>query len=987
VDDIILGCSVQTFFNRCSGYGRHLFPIAVCIALQIAAGRAAIDKMVQPVGLVTDATDSTIRRAGDRSELTVNRGEMVAPGDKIATGSKGGVTVVFCPTKTSLRIEKDSSVTFSLSHYTATGQAREQGAVTICSLPQLFVNNENGDDDGTSQRETLYGILPTTADLSRRLQEIPDQLRAGVMAATGPLNQALAQNQLDVLALLARAVVYESAGLYYDAGRDFVRAGQLLDNPAWIVPLENNSTARSVFPRLIRADSLGGGGKTYALVVGVSKFATVRPELDWAAQDAVSFRDYLRLPRGGGLQDDVQLRTLTDNTATAPAVRNALVDFLIANARPNDTVILFIATHGVIEGKTNSAYLLTTESDLEKLSSTALPMTTLLDLLDSERCHAGRVLVFVDVCHADRVGSFRSRNGPQIERLLRSGDNNGLFALTASGPTELSEEGAQYGGGHGAFSYFVLRGLNSNDAIVDAKPNPPVITLDSLFEYVHDKVRAATKGTQNPREMGNLNPRLAIVTDLHATPLPLLDYPTRGVIAANLSRGVNTPPDIPPLVQRFREAISQGQILPGDQGSAFDDLPELRRYFGDDHAAYLAEENRLRVALESAGEQVLLQYLKGDEIAQSAIDFEKGAKLFQAAFQLTPEKFSLQSDSLFCQGRALIGLHRYDEAIPLLEKAAKLTPAEAYVWNALGIGYLQKPDYDRAMAAFRDAIQRAPHWVYPRHNLALALRERGNIRAAIEQYLAAIQMAPNYSYLRYNVGLLYQQINDRSNAAMSYQEALDRAPTDQARARVLIARATLEADNGHSDIALRTLDEAARYVLQPEDLLTLRHDKALLLARDDAGHAEAESLWTANLRDDPGYLPSMLALAEALEQWQAPAKAAFWYQQVVSLRPDYVAARIHLARLLALSDPKAAVQAVQQGLARDPKQSLLYEELGQIRVQMGATKSAVDAFCGALEYSTSQTFRAEVSRNMKRVHSRPSDCPRGMFAPGDSPRQ
>ena len=65
------------------------------------------------------------------------------------------------------------------------------------------------------------------------------------------------------------------------------------------------------------------------------------------------------------------------------------------------------------------------------------------------------------------------------------GDAEGdLFGLLASRPTELSSEGPQFGGGHGAFSYFVIKGLDgaaddNKDGVVDA---------NELIQYVTAEV-------------------------------------------------------------------------------------------------------------------------------------------------------------------------------------------------------------------------------------------------------------------------------------------------------------------------------------------------------------------------------------------------------------------------------------------------------------------------------------------------------------------
>ena len=953
----------------------HSFSLSILASAVLCAPPVAwaADKMNQPVGLAVEISDAQILRNGDKLPLPLHRGEVVLPGDRIETGPAGAATIAFCPTKSALRLEKGSSVTFFINKYSVKGRGGTQGTLPVCVLPKIFANNQSGDNDGESQRETLQGAALAPTELAARLGLLSAEVRAQVTAETAPFNEALGRNPLDFLALLARGTAYQRAGLDFDAGDDFQKAGQLLENPAWIAPLKNSSSARSPRPRPSTQGVLRG--KTFALVVGISHFSNLHQDLMYADQDAISFRDYLRLPRGGGLQDDVQLKMITNEAATTPAIKNGLVDFLIANATPEDTVILFIATHGVIENKTDDAYLLTAESDLEKLSSTAIPMSMLLELLDSKRCHAGRVLIFVDVCHAERVGNFRSRAG-SIEKVLRSG-NSEVFAFAASRASELSKEGAEYGGGHGAFSYFLLKGLNSTEPNAGANPDLTTITLDRLIEYVHERVRAATEMKQNPQEMGDLDRNLAIVTDVRLTPLPLADWPTRGFLNVAATRGVDSLQQPAPEVQRFRLAISEGRILPGEPSSAFDQLANLRSFFGENRPGYLAEENRIRVALENAGEQVLLEYLKGDEIAQSAVDFDRCAAAFAAAFRLTAEAFSLQSNSFFCQGRALVGRRDFGAAMPLLERAAKMTPAEAYVWNALGIGYLQMPDYDRAVSAFQDAIRRAPFWAYPRHNLAVALRERGNLQGAIDQYLAAIQIAPQYFYLRYNLGLLYQQINDRQNAELRYKEAFDKAPGEPARARVLIAQAMLEDERGRPDAALRLLQNAEQHHPEREDFFTLRHDKALILARDDGHRAEAESLWGDNLRDDPDYIPSIVALAEALEKWGEPDQAAGWYREILARRENYVGARLRLATLLTNTGHAPDAQRIlEEGIAKDPHQPLLLEALGDIDVQIGTNAAATDAFCKALAFSAAPAVAAEINRKMKRIHSQASNCPR-----------
>src|SRR5262249_32827719 len=95
------------------------------------------------------------------------------------------------------------------------------------------------------------------------------------------------------------------------------------------------------------------------------------------------------------------------------------------------------------------------------------------------------------------IGSIQSTSvNADVQHL---GDIEGdLFGLLASRPKELSMEGPQFGGGHGSFSYFVMKGMegaadSNRDGTVDA---------DELIRYVTTQVPAATGNKQHPREFG-----------------------------------------------------------------------------------------------------------------------------------------------------------------------------------------------------------------------------------------------------------------------------------------------------------------------------------------------------------------------------------------------------------------------------------------------------------------------------------------------------
>ena len=77
--------------------------------------------------------------------------------------------------------------------------------------------------------------------------------------------------------------------------------------------------------------------------------------------------------------------------------------------------------------------------------------------IDNELSHVGRVEFFVDVCRAGTIGSISSKaiNGA-VEKL--GVPDAQILMLMASRPNQLSYEGLEFGGGHGAFTYFWSRG-------------------------------------------------------------------------------------------------------------------------------------------------------------------------------------------------------------------------------------------------------------------------------------------------------------------------------------------------------------------------------------------------------------------------------------------------------------------------------------------------------------------------------------------------
>ena len=172
---------------------------------------------------------------------------------------------------------------------------------------------------------------------------------------------------------------------------------------------------------------------------------------------------------------------LTNAQATTAGIRNAL-NAVLTVAGPPDTFILYFSGHTAQLGQANE-FLVTYDSDAQDLATTAIPESDVATALKSS--HAGRILVFVDSVQANAFANI---------------SDDRFFILTATRAGQTALESVNFGGGHGAFTYFLLRALNG-DADAD---NNGSITLDEIYRYVSTQVRSATSGKEIPRVSGGL---------------------------------------------------------------------------------------------------------------------------------------------------------------------------------------------------------------------------------------------------------------------------------------------------------------------------------------------------------------------------------------------------------------------------------------------------------------------------------------------------
>src|SRR5690242_20631251 len=203
-------------------------------------------------------------------------------------------------------------------------------------------------------------------------------------------------------------------------------------------------------------------GKTYALLIGVSRYKNDPPitSLQYADKDAESFAELLKTPIAGELKEPDEIRLLTNEKATRAAIDDAVKDLGKTRAGPDNTLILFVGAHGVYLTEEEDPvtrrkiqkdpYILLYDTNTQDAKTTGYPMEDFRRMVAEQAMRFGRVLVFLDVCHAQNVAGIDG--GSEVQDAVKrawQGQAGELGLMMASHDGESAIESASFGGGHG----------------------------------------------------------------------------------------------------------------------------------------------------------------------------------------------------------------------------------------------------------------------------------------------------------------------------------------------------------------------------------------------------------------------------------------------------------------------------------------------------------------------------------------------------------
>ena len=229
----------------------------------------------------------------------------------------------------------------------------------------------------------------------------------------------------------------------------------------------------------------------YALIVGVAGYKNLpaNAQLDYSERDADAIYSVLISPEGGNFRAE-NVHRLTGAKATRATSSWNWKAGCLRSPRKTIASFIYFAGHWIVF-KAGAPIWLPTIWMPRTSTGTGYPMDTLGTVAGS-RIKAKSKVLLTDACHsgaitpdADAVAYNRS-----LLDLSRS-----MFSLTASRDRERSFESKDWGGGHGIFTYYVVKGLEG-EADEDGDG---IVTADELADYTRRNVRRSHQGACRTR--------------------------------------------------------------------------------------------------------------------------------------------------------------------------------------------------------------------------------------------------------------------------------------------------------------------------------------------------------------------------------------------------------------------------------------------------------------------------------------------------------
>jgi hypothetical protein len=261
----------------------------------------------------------------------------------------------------------------------------------------------------------------------------------------------------------------------------------------------------------------------------VVSIGPTHPDLQYTSKDASDFASAFKQQQGKLFNQVFITELATPEMTTQAEIIKAMVDlenkFRNEEILPNDVVMIFISSHGVI-GSGDRYKIIPSGFDPTYGDRFMIDYKDdILGPLENINC---KKMIFIDACHsgaASAKGALKDqRRSEMIFRL--NAQSPGLSSITSCQSSEMSYEDAAWG--NGAFTEAMLEALNNQSVraadgtTFQASGDDDFVTLGELYRFVRRRVSDLVK-TYKPNAPTNQTPDLIKGAEALDEDLPLFE--------------------------------------------------------------------------------------------------------------------------------------------------------------------------------------------------------------------------------------------------------------------------------------------------------------------------------------------------------------------------------------------------------------------------------------------------------------------------------
>jgi uncharacterized caspase-like protein len=228
------------------------------------------------------------------------------------------------------------------------------------------------------------------------------------------------------------------------------------------------------------------------LTLGVADYADDKLDLACPVQDVDGLVE--RFQGQEELFHAVHVERRVDREVTSAEVLRLRDEFLL-QAKPDDTLVVFVAGHGV-RTDTGEYWFLTSDATPARPYS-GIKRADLESLVTWDKLHATKRVLLLDTCHSGAAFGTRGERGiafqqSEVDTLLER--SSGLYILAATSDDGFAREQA----GNGLFTKALLDGLDGAADAGDFGDKDGTVGIDELMHFARYAVLERSEGRQKP---------------------------------------------------------------------------------------------------------------------------------------------------------------------------------------------------------------------------------------------------------------------------------------------------------------------------------------------------------------------------------------------------------------------------------------------------------------------------------------------------------